>query len=103
MLQGQPLSLGFQISKFLAKLYINIYQHLYISIYRNKIRTIPSVVSEKYYGQKFGDFGHAIGPALEKYILIFETCCTTSYPYQPFPQISEQSVLWLLRPHTDKI
>ena len=33
---GQPLSPGFQISNFLAKLYINIYH----------IRTIPLVVSE---------------------------------------------------------
>ena len=39
-----------------------------------KLRIIPSVVlvSEKYSGQNFGDFGHARRPALESDILNFE-------------------------------
>ena len=53
---GQPLSLGFQISYFLAKLYINIY-HI-------KIKTFPSVVSEEKSGQNLSGFRHARGQAL---------------------------------------
>ena len=67
MLPRQPSSLGFQISNFLAKLYINIY-HI-----KKNVRTIPSVVREIKSRQNFSGFEHANGPALESDILNFET------------------------------
>ena len=77
---GQPLSPRYQISNFLASLYINIYH-----ITKN-VRTISSVVSpDKILGTPVG----------QPYSLIFQIlkpCCTTSHPYLPYPQILEQSV-----------
>ena len=58
---GQPLSLGFQISNFLAKLYISIF------IISKNFRTIPSVGSEMKFRQNFSGFGHTCGPALVRH------------------------------------
>ena len=42
-----------------------------------------------------GGFGHTLGPAVESDIL--KPSCTTSHPYRQNPQISEQSIQWLMR------
>ena len=93
---GQPLSQGFQISNFLAILYIYIYHIKQIS--KQSLQWLVRCSPDK----NFSGFGHARGPALESDFLNFETLLQNLHPYVPYPQISEQSGQWLSRTRPDK-
>ena len=70
----------------------------FISIYIIFKKSLQSL------GQNWGGFGHSCGPVLEYNVLNFNTsCCTTSHPYLPYPQILEEFVQWLSRSRPDKI
>ena len=80
---GRPwVSLGFQILNYLAKLYINFY-HI------KKFQNNPSA--------KFRQFWARLGASFLVQHFEFWNSCTTSHRYLPYPQISEQSVQWLVR------